>query len=72
MLILGGQHDPISGSEGVSATAAVIINAKAASKRVMWQGIGHGAIVYTPCAQPPALAYLGDGKLPDTDTFCPA
>lgn len=52
VLILGGQHDPISGSEGVSATAAVIINAKAASKRVMWQGIGHGAIVYTPCAQP--------------------
>ncbi|SIM29991.1 hydrolase [Mycobacteroides abscessus subsp. abscessus] len=50
----------------------MIINAKAASKRVMWQGIGHGAIVYTPCAQPPALAYLGDGKLPDTDTFCPA
>lgn len=72
VLILGGQHDPISGSEGVSPTAAVIINAKAASKRVMWQGIGHGAIVYTACAQPPFLAYLNDGKLPETDTFCPA
>lgn len=72
VLLLGGAHDPISGSEGVSATAAVIINAKAASKRVAWQGIGHGAIVYSACAQRPALDYIDSGNLPDSDTFCPA
>jgi alpha-beta hydrolase superfamily lysophospholipase len=72
VLLLGGEHDPIVGSEGVSATAAVIINAKAASKRVVWQGIGHGTIVYAPCALAPVTGYLDSGKLPDTDTFCPA
>ena len=43
VLLLGVQNDPIVGNEGVAATAATIINAGAASKRVMWQGIGHGA-----------------------------
>jgi pimeloyl-ACP methyl ester carboxylesterase len=45
VLLMGVQNDAIVGSEGVSATAALIINATAASKRVMWQGIGHGASI---------------------------
>jgi pimeloyl-ACP methyl ester carboxylesterase len=72
VLLMGVQSDPIVGEEGVSATAATIINATAASKRVMWQGIGHGASVYSSCAVPPLLGYLDSGKLPDTDTYCPA
>jgi hypothetical protein len=52
--------------------AATIINAGANSKRVMWQGIGHGASIYSACALPPVLGYLEAGKLPPTDTFCPA
>ncbi|WP_446716103.1 alpha/beta hydrolase [Bifidobacterium angulatum] len=48
------------------------MNANAASKRVMWQGIGHGASIYSSCAVPPLVAYLDTGKLPDTDTYCPA
>jgi pimeloyl-ACP methyl ester carboxylesterase len=72
VLLLGVQNDPIVGSEGVPATAATIINASAASKRVMWQGIGHGASIYSPCAVPPLIGYLDSGKLPDTDTYCPA
>jgi pimeloyl-ACP methyl ester carboxylesterase len=71
-LLLGVQNDPIVGSEGVAATAATIINAGAASKRVMWQGIGHGASIYSSCAVPPILGYLNTGKLPGTDTYCPA
>jgi pimeloyl-ACP methyl ester carboxylesterase len=71
-LLLGVQKDPIVGSEGVAATAATIINATAASKRVMWQGIGHGASVYSSCAVPPLIGYLNSGKLPDTDIYCPA
>ena len=59
-------------AEGVAATAATIINANAASKRVMWQGIGHGASIYSPCAVPPLIGYLNSGKLPGTDTYCPA
>ena len=43
---MGVQNDPIAGNEGVAATAATIINAGAASKRVIWQGIGHGASIY--------------------------
>lgn len=72
VLLLGVQNDPIVGSEGVPATAATIINASAASKRVMWQGIGHGASIYSSCALPPMIGYLDSGKLPDTDTYCPA
>jgi pimeloyl-ACP methyl ester carboxylesterase len=72
-VLLGGvQNDPIVGSEGVAQTAATIINANAASKRVMWQGIGHGASIYSPCAVPPLIGYLNSGKLPKTDTYCPA
>jgi pimeloyl-ACP methyl ester carboxylesterase len=72
VLLAGVQNDPIVGTEGVAATAATIINANAASKRVMWQGIGHGASIYSPCAVPPLIGYLNSGKLPGTDTYCPA
>jgi pimeloyl-ACP methyl ester carboxylesterase len=72
VLLMGVQNDPIVGSEAVAATAATIINANAASKRVMWQGIGHGASIYSPCAVPPLIGYLDSGKLPGTDTYCPA
>ncbi|MEE6176268.1 alpha/beta hydrolase [Mycobacterium sp. 050134] len=72
VLLAGVQNDPIVGSEGVAATAATIINANAASKRVMWQGIGHGASIYSGCAVPPLVGYLNSGKLPGTDTYCPA
>lgn len=72
VLLLGVQNDPIAGSEGVAATAAIIINASAASRRVMWQGIGHGASIYSACAMPPLIDYLDSGNLPPTDTYCPA
>jgi pimeloyl-ACP methyl ester carboxylesterase len=72
VLLMGVQDDSIVGSEGVSATAATIINATAASKRVMWQGIGHGASIYSSCAVPPLVGYLDSGQLPSTDTYCPA
>jgi pimeloyl-ACP methyl ester carboxylesterase len=72
VLLAGVQNDPIVGTDGVAATAAIIINANAASKRVMWQGIGHGASIYSPCAVPPLIGYLNSGKLPGTDTYCPA
>jgi pimeloyl-ACP methyl ester carboxylesterase len=72
VLLAGVQNDPIVGIDGIAATAATIINANAASKRVMWQGIGHGASIYSPCAVPPLLGYVNSGKLPSTDTYCPA
>jgi pimeloyl-ACP methyl ester carboxylesterase len=72
VLLLGVQNDPIVGNEGVAAVAATIINAGAANKRVIWQGVGHGASIYSSCAVPPVLAYLESGNLPATDTYCPA
>ena len=71
-LLLGVQNDPIAGSQGVAAVAATIINAGANSRRVMWQGTGHGAVVYSSCAMPPVLDYLATGSVPQTDIFCPA
>lgn len=72
VLLLGVQNDPIVGNQGVAAAGATIINAGAASKRVMWQGIGHGASIYSACALPPMMAYLDSGNTPPTDTYCPA
>jgi pimeloyl-ACP methyl ester carboxylesterase len=72
VLLLGVQNDPIVGNEGVAAVAATVINAGTTSKRVMWQGTGHGAIIYSSCALPPVIGYLDSGNLPPTDTFCPA
>jgi len=72
VLLMGVQNDPIAGNEGVAATAATIINAGAASKRVIWQGIGHGASIYSACASAPLVGYLDSGKMPETDTYCPA
>lgn len=72
VVLMGVQNDPIAGSDGVAASAATIINAGSASKRVMWQGIGHGASIYSACALPPVMGYLDTGNVPTTDTFCPA
>jgi len=72
VLLLGVQNDPIVGNEGVAAVAATVINAGSTSKRVMWQGIGHGATIYSSCALPPVLGYLDTGNLPATDIYCPA
>jgi pimeloyl-ACP methyl ester carboxylesterase len=72
MLLLGGQNDPIVGGDGVAAVAATAINAGTNSRRVIWQGIGHGASIYSPCALRPVLDYLESGQLPATDTYCPA
>jgi pimeloyl-ACP methyl ester carboxylesterase len=72
VLLLGVEHDPIVGGQGVPAMAATVINAGATSRRVMWQGVGHGASIYAACALPPVLGYLESGEIPATDTFCPA
>ena len=56
----------------VAVLGAPVRGRNAASKRVMWQGIGHGASIYSTCAVPPLIGYLNSGKLPGTDTYCPA
>ena len=66
------KNDPIVGNEGVAAVAATAINAGSPNRRVMWQGIGHGAAIYSACALPPVIGYLDSGELPSTDTYCPA
>ncbi len=72
VLLLGVQNDPIVGNDGVAAVAATILNAGSNSKRAMWQGIGHGATIYSACTLPPVIGYLDSGHVPATDTFCPA
>ncbi len=72
VLLLGVAEDPIVGTQGVPATTAVVLNAGAASRRVMWQGIGHGASIYNGCALAPVVSYLDSGDIPPTDIFCPA
>ncbi|MGE5695789.1 MAG: alpha/beta fold hydrolase [Candidatus Sericytochromatia bacterium] len=72
VLLMGGQNDTVVGNEGVAAVSATVLNAGVASKRVIWQGIGHGVSIYSSCALPPIAGYLDSGNLPSTDTYCPA
>jgi hypothetical protein len=72
VLLMGVLNDSIAGADGVAAASATIINAGSASKRVIWEGIGHGASIFTSCAVPPVIGYLSSGVIPATDTFCPA
>lgn len=72
VLLLGVANDPLVGAQGVPATTAIVLNAGAAGRRVMWQGIGHGASIYNGCALAPVLGYLETGDLPPNDIFCPA
>ncbi|HZQ31327.1 MAG TPA: alpha/beta fold hydrolase [Mycobacterium sp.] len=72
VLLMGGQNDAMVGNEGVGAVSAAVINAGVSSKRVMWQGTGHGVSIYAACALPPMIGYLDSGNLPRTDTYCPA
>jgi pimeloyl-ACP methyl ester carboxylesterase len=72
VLLMGGQNDPMVGNEGMAAVSASVINAGVASRRVVWQGIGHGVSIYSACALPPMIGYLDSGNLPATDTYCPA
>jgi len=72
VLLLGVRDDPIAGDQGVTTSAATVINAGAASKRVMWQGVGHGASIYSACTLPPVIDYVNSGNVPPTDTYCPA
>ena len=72
VVLMGGQNDAVVGNESVGAVSATVINAGVASKRVVWQGIGHGVSIYSPCAVPPMIGYLDSGNLPTTDTYCPA
>ena len=73
MLLLGVQNDPIVGNEGVAAVAATVINAGAAA--TARDVAGHRPRRHrstSPCALPPVIGYLDSGKLPATDTYCPA
>jgi pimeloyl-ACP methyl ester carboxylesterase len=72
VVLMGAPFDPLAGADGVAAASATVINAGVASKRVMWQGVGHGVTVFSQCALPPLVGYLDSGNLPATDTFCPA
>ena len=58
VLLLGVQNDPIVGNEGVAAVAATVINAGTSNRRVMWQGIGHGASDFL------AVRVAADDRLP--------
>ena len=72
VMLLGVQNDAIVGGDGVQASVATIVNASTTGRRVMWQGVGHGAAIYSSCAVPPLIGYLDEGTLPDNDTYCPA
>ena len=65
------RHRPLR-TAALAAVAATAINAGSSNRRVLWQGTGHGAAIYSACALPPVITYLQSGQLPDSDIYCPA
>lgn len=66
-LVLSGEHDAITGSDGAPALIAELRNG---SRRLRWEGEGHGVATHSACARSAATTYLLD---PTTvsDGVCP-
>ena len=73
VLLLGVQNDPIVGNEGVAAVAATVINAGAAepARDVAGHRPRRQHLLAVRAAAG-ASATSTRGKLPGTDTYCPA
>lgn len=67
-LLLSTAHDPVTPAEGTERVAQQVEG----TVRVDWQGAGHGALGQSECATKKAASYLTEGKLPSSNTVCPA
>ncbi|OLF12841.1 hypothetical protein BLA60_06110 [Actinophytocola xinjiangensis] len=67
IVVLGTAADAVTPHEGSERAAQQL----ATGVFVSWQGGGHGALGYSPCATEASLAFLRDAKVPRSGTVCP-
>jgi len=67
IVVLGTAADAVTPHEGSERATQQL----ASGVFVSWQGGGHGALGYSPCATEASLAFLRDAKVPQSGTVCP-
>ncbi|GAA4420859.1 alpha/beta hydrolase [Actinokineospora soli] len=67
IVVLSTLADPVTPVEGTERA----VQRLAAAVGVGWQGAGHGALEFSPCAADAATAFLADGVVPRDGTVCP-
>ncbi|OLF17890.1 alpha/beta hydrolase [Actinophytocola xanthii] len=67
IVVVGTATDAVTPHEGSERAAQQL----ASGVFLSWQGGGHGALGYSPCATDAAVAFLTDATVPGNGTVCP-
>jgi pimeloyl-ACP methyl ester carboxylesterase len=67
IVVIGTAADAVTPHEGSERAAQQL----ASGVFVSWQGGGHGALGFSPCATDAAVAYLQEANVPRNGTVCP-
>ena len=67
IVVIGTASDAVTPHEGSERAAQQL----SSGVFVSWQGGGHGALGFSPCAENAAVAFLTDAKVPRNGTVCP-
>jgi pimeloyl-ACP methyl ester carboxylesterase len=67
VIVLSTASDPVTPQPGTERAAQQLPS----SVMLSWQGAGHGALEFSPCATDAVKAFLFDGKVPAAGTTCP-
>jgi pimeloyl-ACP methyl ester carboxylesterase len=67
IVVIGTAADPVTPHEGSERAAQQLTSGVFLS----WQGGGHGALGFSPCATEAAVAFLRDANAPRNGTVCP-
>jgi pimeloyl-ACP methyl ester carboxylesterase len=67
IVVLGTASDAVTPAEGTERAAQQL----ASAALVSWQGGGHGALGFSPCATKAAVSFFADAKVPRNGTVCP-
>ena len=67
ILVIGTANDAVTPLEGSQRAAQQLDSGVFLS----WEGAGHGALGFSPCATTAAIGFLVDGAIPRNGTVCP-
>ncbi|MFI7674629.1 alpha/beta hydrolase [Actinophytocola sp. NPDC049390] len=67
ILVIGTANDAVTPGEGAQRAAQQLDSGVFLS----WEGAGHGALGFSPCATTAAIGFLADGAIPRNGTVCP-
>lgn len=67
ILVVGTASDAVTPLDGTQRAAQQLDSGVFMS----WQGAGHGALGFSPCATTAAVGFLTDGAIPRNGTVCP-